>query len=79
KAKLTADMQKKLADRFPGVEFAFSQYIQDNVEEAASGVKGANSIKLFGPDLETLEKTGKQIEAVMAKVPGITDLGMFEL
>lgn len=79
KAKLTADMQKRLADRFPGVEFAFSQYIQDNVEEAASGVKGANSIKLFGPDLATLEKTGKQIEAVMAKVPGIADLGMFEL
>ena len=79
KAKLTADMQKRLSDRFPGVEFAFSQYIQDNVEEAASGVKGANSIKLFGPDLETLEKIGKQIEAAMAKVPGITDLGVFQL
>lgn len=79
KAILTQDMQTRLAARFPGVDFAFSQYIEDNVEEAASGVKGANSIKLFGPDLETLEATGKQIEAAMAKVPGITDLGVFEL
>ena len=45
------------ASEFPGVEFNFSQYIQDNVEEAASGVKGENSVKVYGNDLETLEKT----------------------
>jgi cobalt-zinc-cadmium resistance protein CzcA len=59
------------------VEFNFSQYIEDNVEEAASGVKGENSVKLYGNDLETLEKTASQIEAVMKDVPGITDLAVF--
>ncbi|MEV9095165.1 efflux RND transporter permease subunit, partial [Klebsiella pneumoniae] len=49
-----------------------------NVEEAASGVKGANSIKLFGPDLPTLEKYADAIKAEMAKVKGIEDLGVFQ-
>jgi heavy metal efflux system protein len=65
-----------LQQRFPGVEFNFSQYIQDNVEEAASGVKGENSVKIYGNDLETLEKTADNIAAVLAKVPGITDLAV---
>lgn len=76
KDKLTAELQHKLQDRFPGVEFEFSQYIEDNVEEASSGVKGANSLKIFGSDLETLERLGTQIKAEMAKVRGITDLGI---
>ena len=77
KAKLTAQMTAELQDRFPGVEFNFSQYIEDNVEEASSGVKGENSVKLFGNDLETLEKKADEIEAVMKGVPGITDLAVF--
>ena len=76
KEKLTDEMSKSLEDRFPGVEFNFSQNIEDNVEEAASGVKGENSVKLFGNDLETLEQTAGQIKAVMAGVPGITDLAI---
>jgi heavy metal efflux system protein len=76
KEKLTQDMTHALAQRFPGVEFNFSQYIQDNVEEAASGVKGENSVKVYGNDLETLEKTAASIAAVLAKVPGITDLAV---
>ncbi|MGA2343662.1 MAG: efflux RND transporter permease subunit, partial [Steroidobacteraceae bacterium] len=60
----------------PGVAFNFSQYIQDNVEEAASGVKGENSVKVYGNDLETLEKTADAIAGVLAKVPGITDLAV---
>jgi cobalt-zinc-cadmium resistance protein CzcA len=51
KSKLTAAVTDALERRFPGVEFNFSQYIEDNVEEAASGVKGENSVKLFGNDL----------------------------
>lgn len=78
KDQLVAEMNKTLSERFPGVEFNFSQYIQDNVEEAASGVKGENSIKLYGPDLPTLQATAQKIEAAMAKVPGITDLGVFD-
>ena len=76
KEKLTDEMSKALEDRFPGVEFNFSQNIEDNVEEAASGVKGENSVKLFGNDLETLEQTAGRIKAVMATVPGITDLAI---
>ncbi len=77
KDKLTAEMTEKLSAEFPGVDFNFSQYIEDNVEEAASGVKGENSVKLFGGDLEVLEKTANKIKDVMATVPGVTDLGVF--
>jgi cobalt-zinc-cadmium resistance protein CzcA len=76
KEKLTQDMTDSLQQQFPGVGFNFSQYIQDNVEEAASGVKGENSVKVYGNDLETLEKTANSIAAVLAKVPGITDLAV---
>ena len=69
-------MTDALAGEFPGVDFNFSQYIEDNVEEAASGVKGENSVKLFGNDLEMLEKTADKIKDVMATVPGITDLAV---
>jgi cobalt-zinc-cadmium resistance protein CzcA len=62
---------------FPGVSFNFSQNIQDNVEEAMSGVKGENSLKVFGDDIEVLARLAKQIENVMAKVPGVTDLAVF--
>ena len=77
KEKLTQEMTDTLRQQFPGVDFNFSQYIQDNVEEAASGVKGENSVKVYGNDLETLEKTADAIAAELAKVPGITDLAVF--
>src|ERR1700688_2521341 len=76
KEKLTQDMTNAMEQQFPGVNFNFSQYIQDNVEEAASGVKGENSVKVYGNDLETLEKTADSIATVLAKVPGITDLAV---
>jgi cobalt-zinc-cadmium resistance protein CzcA len=78
KEKLTEDMSARLQEQFPGVEFNFSQYIEDNVEEAASGVKGQNSVKLYGGDLAVLEKTAKQIQAVMQTVPGVADLSVFK-
>jgi cobalt-zinc-cadmium resistance protein CzcA len=76
KARLTEEMTARLEQAFPGVEFNFSQYIQDNVEEAASGVKGENSVKIYGNDLETLEQTATRIAAVLATVPGVTDLAV---
>jgi heavy metal efflux system protein len=76
KEKLTLQMTEELEGDFPGVAFNFSQYIQDNVEEAASGVKGENSVKVYGNDLETLEKTADAIAGVLAKIPGITDLAV---
>jgi len=77
KDKLTQEVNAALETQFPGVEFNFSQYIEDNVEEAASGVKGENSVKLFGNDLATLEKTAAKIKDVMNTVPGISDLAVF--
>ncbi len=77
KAKLTRRLNDDLTRTFPGVDFNFSQNIQDNVEEASSGVKGENSLKLFGPDLGALETTAAKIKDVMATVPGITDLAVF--
>src|SRR5262245_11642810 len=77
KDDLTAEILKKLSAEFPGVEFNFSQYLQDNVAEAVSGVKGESSIKLFGNDLQALSDTANKIKAVLATVPGITDLAVF--
>ncbi len=77
KEKLTTQMTEALQEKFPGVEFNFSQYIQDNVEEAASGVKGENSVKLYGNDLVTLERTANDIKRVMQGVKGISDLAVF--
>jgi cobalt-zinc-cadmium resistance protein CzcA len=79
KEKLTEQLQKEFDDELPGIGFNFSQYIQDNVEEALSGVKGANSVKIVGPNLQVLEGLAGQVMAVMAKVPGVTDLGVFHL
>src|SRR5579863_3851588 len=76
KAGLTNAMSKALADKFPGVDFNFSQNIEDNVEEAASGVKGENSVKLFGNNLQTLEVLAGKIKNAMARVPGIADLAV---
>jgi len=76
KETLTAELQAKLAAKYPGVEFEFSQYIQDNVEEASSGVKSSNSLKIYGSDLETLESIANQIKAQMAQVKGVADLGI---
>jgi cobalt-zinc-cadmium resistance protein CzcA len=78
KEKLTEEISARMQQEFPGVEFNFSQYIEDNVEEASSGVKGQNSVKLYGNDLAELEKTATKIQAVMATVPGIADLSIFK-
>jgi cobalt-zinc-cadmium resistance protein CzcA len=77
KEKLIDELQSEFSDEFVGVSFNFSQYIQDNVEEGLSGVKGANSVKIIGRDLAKLEQLGDQVMGEMAKVQGVTDLGIF--
>jgi heavy metal efflux system protein len=77
KDDLTAKLLAQLQEKFPGVEFNFSQYLQDNVSEAVSGVKGENSIKLFGNDLQALTNTANKIKSVLATVQGVTDLAVF--
>jgi len=79
KEKLTDEIQKEMTEALPGVVFNFSQYIQDNVEEALSGVKGANSVKIVGPNLDRLETLASQVMGEMAKVEGVADLGIFHL
>jgi cobalt-zinc-cadmium resistance protein CzcA len=79
KEKLTAELQKEFADELPGIGFNFSQYIQDNVEEALSGVKGANSVKVIGQNLEILEGLANEVMTEMTKVRGVADLGIFHL
>jgi heavy metal efflux system protein len=79
KAKLTEQLQQAMQTALPGVTFNFSQYIQDNIEEAISGVKGANSVKIIGPDLTVLEGLARQVMAQMAPVRGIQDLGVFHV
>src|SRR5216683_2394956 len=68
KDELTAQLLGQLQDKFPGVEFNFSQYLQDNVSEAVSGVKGENSIKLYGNDLQALSDTANKIKSVLSTV-----------
>jgi cobalt-zinc-cadmium resistance protein CzcA len=77
KDELTAKLLEQLQAKFPGVEFNFSQYLQDNVSEAVSGVKGENSIKLYGNDLQALTDTANKIKSVLGTVQGITDLAVF--
>jgi cobalt-zinc-cadmium resistance protein CzcA len=79
KDKLIDELQKEFAKEFVGIDFNFSQYIQDNVEEGLSGVKGANSIKIVGPDLAVLEQLAEQAMREMAQVRGIADLGIFRV
>ena len=79
KPKLTAQLQQEMQTALPGVTFNFSQYIQDNIEEAISGVKGANSVKIIGPDLTVLESLARQVMEQMRQVRGIQDLGVFHV
>jgi cobalt-zinc-cadmium resistance protein CzcA len=77
KEKLTEQLQAEFDKELPGVNFNFSQYIQDNIEEGISGVKGANSVKIVGPNLEVLTKLADQVRDQMAQVRGVADLGIF--
>lgn len=78
KDDLIAEIEQRLKT-IPGVMVNFSQVIQDNVEEAMSGVKGENSIKLFGTDLKTMEAKAVEVESVIRDIPGVKDLGIFRL
>jgi len=79
KGKLIETLQHELEAALPGVGFNFSQYIQDNIEEALSGVKGANSIKILGPDLAVQEQIAEKVMAQMRQVQGVADLGIFHV
>jgi len=77
KDKLTEQVQAEFNNELPGVVFNFSQYIEDNIEEGISGVKGVNSVKIVGPNLEVLTQLAEKIRDEMNQVRGIADLGIF--
>jgi len=79
KDELIEELQKQFSNEFTGVTFNFSQYIQDNIEEGLSGIKGANSVKIIGPDLATLERLATHVLEIMDQVKGVTDLGIFRV
>src|SRR5215510_12528341 len=79
KVELVRQMSDRLRREFVGVDFNFSQYIQDNIEEAVSGVKGENSVKIFGRDLAELERLSKSLKSEIATVRGVTNPGGFSL
>ena len=78
KDRLIEQMQHEFS-KYPGAVLGFSQQIQDNVEEAMSGVKGENSLKIFGDDLGELSKQALNVQALMEKVPGVQDVGIFKV
>jgi len=78
KEELIAAMDKEV-EKIPGAIWNFSQPISDNMEEAVSGVKGELATKIFGDDLKILEQKSDQIVAIMRKIPGIADLGVFRV
>jgi heavy metal efflux system protein len=78
KDELIAAMNREL-DKIPGVVWGFSQPIEDNMEEAVSGVKGALATKIYGDDLKLLEQTSDEIVAIMRGIKGVEDLGVFRV
>ncbi len=78
KDELIAAMSREV-EKIPGAIWNFSQPIEDNMEEAVSGVKGELAVKLYGDDLRILEEKGDQIVNVMNQVKGVEDLGLFRV
>ena len=79
KEELIEEMNAELSAKLPGADFNFSQNIRDNVMESLSGVKGDNSVKIFGPDLEKLDDLAEKMRDRLQKVPGIENVGVFSI
>ena len=77
--EIITDMSAELSRKLPGIEWAFSQYIRDNVMEAISGVKGDNSVKIYGPDLNKLEEYAEKVKNELAGIRGLYDLGIYRI
>jgi cobalt-zinc-cadmium resistance protein CzcA len=77
--EIVKDMNAELKENIPGVEWAFSQYIRDNVMEAISGVKGDNCVKIYGPDLNRLEDLAELTKRELSKIRGLHDIGIYHV
>jgi cobalt-zinc-cadmium resistance protein CzcA len=79
KRELVTAMSADLERAIPGIMWNFSQNIRDNVLEALSGIKGDNSLKIFGPDIEKLELLATKAKQVLQSVPGVANVGIFHV
>lgn len=79
KQDLVVSMDKALMDKYPGCLYNFSQYIKDNMDEAIAGVKGELGLKIYGRDLDVLDRLGTEVKDVVDKVPGMVDVAKDEL
>jgi cobalt-zinc-cadmium resistance protein CzcA len=79
KDELVKEMNEELQRKLPGIVWNFSQNIRDNVMEALSGVKGDNSVKIVGPDLDELEKIATKVKNALQEIKGIEDVGIFHI
>jgi cobalt-zinc-cadmium resistance protein CzcA len=77
KEKLTQRIDQQLRSEFPEASFGYSQYIEDNVEEALSGVKGVNAIKVYGPDLVLDERIANEVREVISGIRGLSDVAVY--
>ncbi len=79
KEELTDAMNAELEGKIPGVTWNFSQNIRDNVMEALSGIKGDNSVKIVGPDLDQLELLATKVKNEMQQIQGMENVGIFHI
>jgi cobalt-zinc-cadmium resistance protein CzcA len=79
KKELVNEMNAELERKLPGIIWNFSQNIRDNVMEALSGIKGDNSVKIFGPDLDHLENVAEKVRKVLEGIRGIENVGVFHI
>jgi cobalt-zinc-cadmium resistance protein CzcA len=79
KTQIVREMNKELNEVLIGVDWNFSQNIRDNVMESLSGVKGDNSVKIIGPDLDKLEELADQVKIVLNGIQGIENVGVFRI
>ena len=77
KNDLEASIREKMKQRFPNADVSLSQYQEDNFEELMSGVKGENSVKIFGDDLSELDRIAKDVREGLERTPGVEDVGIF--
>jgi len=77
KTQLVDQIDHKLTSDYPGVSFGYSQNIEDNIDEAMSGVKGTNSVKIFGSNLAVDERVANEVDEIISSVPGMTDIAVY--
>lgn len=80
KRKLSIDQLIRQMDdsltRYQGIGYNYSQPIIDNVAESVAGINASNAVKIFGDDLDELDKLANQVIQQIDHVEGIKDVGI---